>query len=326
VTAPLACAESIPLPASLVPEIVEAYDVGSPLSCELMSAGLDATYLLETREARFVIRLYNARWWAPAEIQYELKALVHLAQRRVAVARPVARRDGALATTVLASEGPRELAVFEFVDGELFEPATDAREYGWTAAAIHSESQDFTCAELRRPLDITGLLRASFEPVLRQLGPELAVREYFLGLQARVERRVAETDWRRLDHGFCHGDFNFSNCRRGAERTITVFDFECCAPGLRAYDLAVFRWTQKLLGVSEMVWTRFLEGYQERRRIGEQDLAAIGLLTLLRQTWLIGHDAQRTEVFSNGSHWRRTGRIRNLKFLEQLDHELFDGL
>ncbi len=321
--APLACAESTLLPGALIGVLGEEYALGSPVSCELISAGLDATYLLETSEARFVIRLYNARWWAPAEIQYQLAALVHLAHRQVPVARPIARQDGELATTVLAPEGPRQLAVFEFVDGELFEPATDAREYGWTAAAIHSNSEDFACPEPRRRLDITGLLQASFESVLRQLSPDAAVGKYLLGLLARVERRAAETEWLRFDHGFCHGDLNFSNCRRGAGRTITVFDFECCAPGLRAYDLAVFRWTQKLLGVSELVWTHFLAGYRERRRLDAHDLSAIGLLTLLRQTWLIGHDAERTEVFSNGTHWRRTGRIRNLKFLEQLDHELF---
>jgi Ser/Thr protein kinase RdoA (MazF antagonist) len=322
---PLACADSVILPEALLEVVLAAYGLEQPAACELYAKGLDATYRIEASGGCFMARLYHSRWWSCGEMEYELSALSHLAARGVAVARVVRRPRGELLATVAAAEGPRQLALFEFVDGEPIDPARDAHDYGVTVGELHAASADFVCDVSRRTLELDALVRGSFEPLLRALDPMGPAGLYLKDLYRRVEAWIGREAPFGADRGFCHGDLNFSNAVRAASGRVTLFDFECCAPGLRAYDLAVFRWTQKLVGAAESVWPAFLEGYRERRMIDAGDLAAIDLLVLLRQVWLLNHDAERTNVFSNGTRWRRTGAMRNLSFLERLDRELFSG-
>jgi Ser/Thr protein kinase RdoA (MazF antagonist) len=321
-TAPLACADSVVLPEALLEAVLPAYELSGPARCELYNKGLDATYLLEASGTRFMARLYHSRWWQPGEVDYELAALAHLGARGVAVARVVPRPCGELSLTLRAAEGRRSLALFEFIEGQPIDPLRDAFDYGVTAAAIHTHGNGFVSSTPRRRLDLDGVFAAPFAGLLAALEPESRARAYLADLRARVAARIASLEPLAVDQGFCHGDFNFANALRTANG-VTLFDFECCAPGLRAYDLAVFRWTQRLVGAPDAAWWAFLEGYQQHRPIHPQDLAAVPLFVLLRQLWLMQHDAERTLVFSNGTRWRRQGTPRNLAFVETLDRELF---
>lgn len=84
--------------------------------------------------------------------------------------------------------------------------------------------------------------------------------------------------------------------RIASEQTLTFFDFDVCGQGWRAYDLAVFYWGAAMgksrLGWSdeqvERLWEAYLEGYLERRSLGESDLQAIPLFMVLRHFWFLG--------------------------------------
>jgi Ser/Thr protein kinase RdoA (MazF antagonist) len=181
---------------------------------------------------------------------------------------------------------------------------------------------DFELPHARRRLDLEGIMSDSFEPVLRQLDPTSVLHGYFVGLRQRVRARAEQWGLATFEECICHGDLNFANCLRLDDGRIGLFDFECCGPGLRVYDLAVFRWTQLTVGAHDDTWSDFLAGYGAGGAINERELAAMDLLVLLRQAWLIGHDARRTEIQSLGTRWRRVG-TRNLDVLRRFDSELF---
>jgi Ser/Thr protein kinase RdoA (MazF antagonist) len=45
-----------------------------------------------------------------------------------------------------------------------------------------------------------------------------------------------------LEVGSCHGDLHGWNAHIDQNMALTVYDFDCCGVGWRAYDIAVFRW------------------------------------------------------------------------------------
>lgn len=123
--------------------------------------------------------------------------------------------------------------------------------------------------------------------------------------------------------GLCHGDLNFSNAVRQSDGEIGLYDFEGCGKGILAYDLAVFRWTQRLVGAPEQTWQDFLDGYRRCNELPERELAGMDLLVLLRQLYMLEHDARRTQIESLGSRWRRTRHTAQVDALRRLDAQLF---
>jgi Ser/Thr protein kinase RdoA (MazF antagonist) len=123
--------------------------------------------------------------------------------------------------------------------------------------------------------------------------------------------------------GICHGDLNFSNAVRQSDGQLGLYDFESCGRGMLAYDLAVFRWTQQLVGAPERTWQDFLDGYRSSNELPERELAGMDLLVLLRQLFMLEHDARRTQIESLGSRWRRARRTPQLDALRRLDAQLF---
>ena len=55
----------------------------------------------------------------------------------------------------------------------------------------------------------------------------------------------------------------------------------------------------------------------------ERELAGMDLLVLLRQAYMLGHDARRTRVGSLGTSWLRARRGVKMDGLRQLDAQLF---
>jgi Ser/Thr protein kinase RdoA (MazF antagonist) len=81
---------------------------------------------------------------------------------------------------------------------------------------------------------------------------------------------------------------------------MTLFDFECCGPGWRAYDIAVFRWALAQLVSLEQaqhLLAAFLLGYQRHCPLTATDLTAVPLFVAVRHFWFMG---LRT---GNAEHW-----------------------
>jgi Ser/Thr protein kinase RdoA (MazF antagonist) len=123
--------------------------------------------------------------------------------------------------------------------------------------------------------------------------------------------------------GICHGDLNFSNAVRQSDGAIGLYDFEVCGTGILAYDLAVFRWTQRLVGAPEQTWSDFVDGYRSCNVLPERELAGIDLLVLLRQLYMLEHDARRTRIESLGTRWCRARRSPHVDSLRRLDAQVF---
>lgn len=285
------------------------YDIGRPVSCHLLQRGLNDSFLVTAGKSRYVLRLYRRGWRSDGEISYEMDALMHLRRKGVPVCAPVPRKDGEIRAELDAPEGTRTAVLFLYAPGrELAGTPADSWHYGRAVAAVHAATDDFRTEAPRFALDLDHLLREPLAALRPALGHRLRDLAYLEELAATLRARIERLPAAEMDRGFCHGDFHGDNAHIDGE-TVTFFDFDCCGPGWRAYDIAVFRWRWGDGEKGEANWAAFLEGYRSLRRIGAVDLAAVPLFVALRAIWLRGLHVANVRDWGtswlNDSYWDR---------------------
>jgi Ser/Thr protein kinase RdoA (MazF antagonist) len=294
----------------------------APPSVRLYRRGLNDTYMVDADadggRRRFVLRVYRSAWRSASEVAYELDAISHLRRAGVPVAAPIERRDGRLAETLDAPEGPRQAVLFEHAPGRL--PARDEADYaryGRAAAALHDAAAGFASPHARFRLDLRHLLAQPLDAIRPFLADRPQADRDRLARVADRLRGLVERAAPDLEASFCHGDLNGGNAHLDADEggPVTFFDFDCCGEGWRAYDVAVFRYGMELRREAEPLWRAFLEGYRSRRALSEAELAAVPALVAVRDIWLRGLQAGKADDsgddYLNERYW--TGFLDGLE-------------
>lgn len=288
-------------------EVLPAYDIGAICRCVLLAPGLNDTYLVETSDASYVLRVYQApRPAQPAvrsesAIRFELELLRHLAQRGVAVSVPVRRRDGEDIIVVDAPEGVRYAVLFTYAPGAPVTPPRQvpalAERYGRAVATIHTATDDFTSGHARFALDRALLIDMPLRHILPRLAGRSVDDERMRRLAGTLAVHMEALAREGADMGNCHGDAQGGNAHQSDDGTLTIFDFDLCGRGLRAYDIGVFFWGASL-GMHRLGWSEetvralcdaYLRGYREVRLLASLDEQAIPALVAVRQLWYLGH-------------------------------------
>ena len=284
---------------------VEDYALAVPTDCQFLLWGLNYTYLLKTKTTTYVLRVYRKGWRSLSEIQYELDVLRFLEKAGVGVSAPIQRQDGSFIGTIHAPEGVRHLVLFTYAPGKepnyKTENDSEAYLYGKLAAQIHTTTETFKSPHQRFVLDFEHLIEAP----LRAIEPMLAHRhedwEYLQALSETIRRQITQIPLSSLEQGFCHGDLQGKNAHVQNDNTLTLFDFDCCGMGWRAYDLAIFRWGARRRKNEQEQWPAFLRGYREVRTIQEREIQAIPYFVAVRHLWLLGLHAGNRQDF--GMAW-----------------------
>ncbi len=307
----------------LLNAILPTYDIGAPLSCKLLQRLLNDTYLVETRQGKYILRVYRAGWRTEADIRYELDVLTALDQRGIPVATPVRRRDGDYLCTVQALEGPRPIVLFTYAEGKppAFAEFDQIGRYGEMVAQIHNATDHFASSYARYGLDFDHLLRVPLAATLPHL-PDVADRRYLEQAVTRLVDRISALTI--LDHGFCHGDTHNGNVHIDAQGGMRLFDFDCCGLGWRAYDLGTFYWASTWENAPPETWIAFVEGYTRLRPLAAVDKAAIPLFACVRELWFMGLR------MANGQQWGYgypplAEEIKYLQRLEKVADEAAQG-
>ena len=270
--------------------VLSHYTLDAPVECTLFKRGLNDTYLVSVQDRQFALRLYRSSWRTREAVVGEVAALLHIGSKGLPVAMPVARSDGELVTDVNAPEGPRWAVLFHWVKGEepTYRNETHARLYGRLAAQLHIAGDDLPSSVARSPLDLDYLIQRpleSFRPALKSR-PLLAAR--FDAIVDRVRTRMEGAKERLWDWGFCHGDLHFGNAHIDGQQ-LSLYDFDCCGPGWRLYDLATYRWAARLRQFEGGAWKPFIEAYLEVRPAAASTLGLVPLFVILRHIWLQGY-------------------------------------
>lgn len=326
---------------------------GTAKECRFLSRGLNDVFELVTDAGvRYVLRVYRQGHRTLADILYELEVLRHLQTKGAAVSAPIMRADGEWLGMLTLPEGTRQTVLFTYAPGHEPRYEGDREEaevmlYAREAATIHTASDDFQCEHARYALDLEHLL---WQP-LRLIKPFFSERiNDWLSIESlasKLKQRFDGLDMSKFSTGFCHGDFHGGNAHihyqqsnlvEGAAETddatglvqavespsLIFFDFDCCGFGLRAYDIAVFRWNARHRDKDKSRWPLFLKGYQQVRELSAEEIQATDLLVPIRQFWLMGTHVNLSPDFSVG--WLNDAYFdRHLDFLRKWDAEFLSS-
>lgn len=273
-------------PDALLDLIAQNYSLPNPTSCRLHRVSWNTTYVLFAHDARFIVRVYGARWRSHAEIQYELDLLVHLAAKGCGVATPIARTDKSFLTPIPAPEGMRYAVVFTYAPGTVPQPfplgdAVQSEHFGRTLAQLHSAADTFTTLANRMAYTIVNLVDrplAALEPFFMHRPADWA----YLHHVAAVVHTQLDTASRLLTWGVVHGDPFSANATLSDTNHVTWYDFDLCGPGWHLSDIAngyaSAMGQERSAAEKEAIWQSFLHGYRAKRSVGNTELRLIPVM------------------------------------------------
>jgi Ser/Thr protein kinase RdoA (MazF antagonist) len=207
----------------------------------------------------------------------------------VAVAPPIARRDGELLGTYPTTAGTRHCALFAFADGAIRGAVTDsqARTLGRTLATFHVEADRFRpsrAAYRRYDMDLRFLLDrpvALLDAFLREHGRQGLER--YQSRFAALRERVLALPTGGGSYGVIHGDPHRGNAAVTDAGEVTLFDFDHGGFGWRAYDLAVC-WRS----LPAEAQSACLEGYAAVRPLSEREEQLLPTFRTFNAIWDLG--------------------------------------
>jgi Ser/Thr protein kinase RdoA (MazF antagonist) len=301
-------------PADLAHVVTEQYEIEPPVTASLLQRGFNDAYLMIGADrGRSVLRVYaRDKYWLGAEsdICFELELLDYLAAAGHPVAHPYRRRSGELLGWLDAPEGRRGYALFTYAPGRpLAAHPFDERLWhrvGTEIAQLHRAMNAFESKNSRYHLDLQILVDMPLTAIKPYVTPEEAdTYSELVATGQRLKDTISEIARVPERYGPIHADAHDGNIHVAADGTFTLFDFDHCGVGWRAYDLAPFYCRPTADEQDLQKWTAFLAGYEDVRLLGTAERAALPAFKACRALWDVG-DWLRASHWT-GDAWAREG-------------------
>ncbi|MDJ0576002.1 MAG: phosphotransferase [Xenococcaceae cyanobacterium MO_234.B1] len=315
-------------PQALVNSVLSQYNLDTVTKCLLWHRGLSDIYLVETRQKSYVLRVSHHHWRSQSDIQFELELLDFLHRNCLPVAYPLYTKGGMLLVTIPALEGDRYAALFPYAPGTI--PLGDlnikqSQTLGKTLGKLHQIASKFRSDIQRQALTTEYLLDNSFSiiaPFIEKKREDIAYLENAI---ARIKQQVANIPQQPPFWGICWGDPHSGNVHFTADHHITLFDFDQCGYGWRAFDLAKFLQVSLNAGISRKTRDAFFEGYSKVQSLTSQEWDSLQAWTQTAHiwSWSISINAAAIHCWSRLDQSYFTKRLQQLKRLSSHDWQLF---
>jgi Ser/Thr protein kinase RdoA (MazF antagonist) len=308
--------------------VLSHYELGKVKSCQFWHRGLSDIYLVDVNSCPYILRVSHHHWRSQSEIGFELELLAFLCQQQIPVASPLPTKQGDLFIAIEAPEGQRYVALFSYAPGTIALGdlnLTQSRLLGETVARLHEASREFQTDFHRQPLTLDYLVDDSLAilaPFLGNWQPEL---DQLLATALQIKSQLAKLPEKSPYWAICWGDPHSGNVHFTADNHLTLFDFDQCGYGWRAFDIAKFWQVSLQTGLSRRVREAFLAGYQTVVRLTALELACLQSLTQAAHlwAWAISLNAARQYDYSRLDRSYFTQRLEQLKRLKSQDSGLF---
>jgi len=308
------------LSASSATEFVAVhYAIQEPLVGKFYLLGLHDNYLIEGPEQRYILRIYRNDWRSPEDVHFELELLGHLRQRNAPVAWPICTTNGNLSFHIDSPEGERMAALFHYAEGHA--PAAsistkDCVALGRTVAKIHQETEKFESNHARPDLNLHYLVDDSIEAIKPFLDSHAQL--YIGGLHQRLSLHWPDIPREAGTFGICIGDVNATNFHLTGDGDITLFDFDQCGFGFRAFEIAKFASSLYPNRMKPALVDAFLNGYQKERLLSHAEYQAIPYFEIVAHIWVLAIHAKNADRIG----YKRLEKPfwdRNLEILKELE-------
>lgn len=280
-------------PRALGAMIAEAYGLEEPIRCYLYTRGINDTYIIDTANGRFALRIYPSGHRTPSEVMDEIYLSDNLLENGISVAPVFRRLDEEAVTFLNAPEGRRCAVLFVYMDHKPVDDLNDKLCFrlGRTLAQIH-EIADFLPSLDREQMDVSNLVdeplaRIANSPLFAQYGEEI---DYLYQVAGELRQRLSRLPTQKPHYGICHGDFMTGNILINKDQLPSILDFDFAQYNWRIYDLATFIWLEALDDNPNLPTIRkmLVQGYETIRPLREIEHQMLDDMVLVRHLWLLG--------------------------------------
>jgi len=290
-------------------------------SCKYYVLGLHDNYLIEDNACKYILRIYRNDWRSPEEIYFELELLTFLNSKGISVAFPIPTITGELSFCINSPEGKRMAAIFPYAQGTAPGNGISPEQshlLGSAVASAHQTANRFETKYSKKSLDISYLLDDSIRAIERFLDSE--AQRYMKSLQKELKEALPMIPKDSEVYGICLGDVNPSNFHINSENKITLFDFDQCGHGYRAFEVGKFISSIHSIERKQDVARSFIDGYQKIRRLNHDELRAIPYFEIISVIWVMAihaYNANRVgyKLLKNPFWHRRLAIIKQLESL-----------
>jgi Ser/Thr protein kinase RdoA (MazF antagonist) len=282
--------------AALAPIVAQAYALDG-VRCQLIKSAMLDTYLVKATAGPTILRIYPAQRRTETDILAELDVLAYLQAAGISISVPILQRDGQRLLAIQAPEGLRYAALFTYARGQpLSQQCTppNVRAFGRMLAQVHVQTDRWPQLPSRPPLDLVTFLDRPLTELDRVFGERSAEWAFLRQVASAVRPRIAALPTEPPWYGFCHGDTGSANAHVTADGRLTLFDFDMCGAGWRAYDIATF-----LIDEPEAIAHAFLEGYASVRALSALERASIPIFQIVQSIWVLGLRADYVNDWGN---------------------------
>jgi Ser/Thr protein kinase RdoA (MazF antagonist) len=274
-------------PIALSSLVSEKYELGN-VQCKFLVRGVGDTYLVESSEDRFILRVYRSSHRSLPQIKEELELLMALKRVNVSVSYPIPDVSGEAIQQLEAVEGERHAVLFSYAPGYAVRILNEnqLRLFGREMARFHNVSSAIGLGKERWSFDLETTLFRPLE-MLKSVFADNPEEHAWLRQTARqAEKKLSQLNTAGFSKGYCHFDFLPKNFHF-YDNSVTFFDFDFMGYGWLVNDIMSF-WQHLILDVyagrmtqkaANDAYTIFLDGYREYRPVSEQELAAVPYLT-----------------------------------------------
>lgn len=310
------------LPLEFVCEQVQShYALPASTRCQLLALGMHENYLVECPGEKFILRVYRPRARALSDIRYELELLEHLDHAGCPVAAPKCQEGVNPVLLLNTPTGDCPAVLFKFAPGTA--PGNQlntahSETLGRAVAQVHNAADNFQPQHTRQTLDLGYLLDASVVAIDPWLTS--GQRSLVQNIQQRLHRALPPLPRTAPWFGPCHGDINPRNVHFDAHGRPTLFDFDQCGPGWRAFEIGKFYASLLSHAARADLRAAFERGYGSVRPLSTEEQHALPGFMLVSPLWVMALHVYNVDItaplLADSGFWSRM-----LDRLQQLEAE-----
>jgi Ser/Thr protein kinase RdoA (MazF antagonist) len=173
--------------------------------CQLLVRGVGDTYLVTSKNRRFILRVYRSSHRTLPQIKAELDLLLVLKKSGVSVSYPIDDLSGSWILSLDAAEGKRYAVLFSYASGIVVSKLSERQlqSLGKQMAHFREVSSTIRLNDSRWTYDLETTL---FEP-LQRLKPAFSENsedyEWWVKAASHVEKELSRLDTANFTTGYC---------------------------------------------------------------------------------------------------------------------------
>ena len=253
--------------------------------CMFEYRGLNDIYKCISGNQAFFFKIYSRKDIEKDAIEAEIEVVNHLKQSGLSVAKPITMKDGQYLLPIEMPEGTKYGVLFSEAEGNPcnneMHDEREVLEIGHLISDMHTMLDAAPKITNRWTLDDRLFLDRSIEILTNyhKFNPQVELsflQDVVEELKEQIQAKASSWNW-----GLCHGDIYTGNIHKRNDGHLSIFDFDFCGYGWRAYDVSPFLGNFST-GVSEDALDKretrlefFLRGYQNASSLSDSETEAV---------------------------------------------------